>query len=107
MSYTVTKGDSLSDVVIALCKDFDRRKSEIALGRLSRRTIMEYKYLSFIMYDAASEIAGEEHGEVYIREIGNCIGYAKTEIDNISEVTYKKRKAEVKMNILRRLHMID
>ncbi len=107
MSYTVTKGDSLSDVVIALCRDFKRRQTEISLCRLSRRTIMEYKYLNFIMHDAACEIAGEALGETYINEIGNCIGYAKTEIDNISEVTYKKRKAEVKMNILRRLHLID
>ncbi len=107
MSYTVTRGDTLSDVVVALCRDFDRRKREINLCRMSRRTIMEYKYLNFIMYDAACEIAGERYGEVYIKEIGNGIGYAKTEIDDISEVTYKKRKADVKMNILRRLHMID
>lgn len=57
--------------------------------------------------EAAAEIVGAACAETFIKEIGKSIGYAKSEVDFMSEVTYKKYKGEVKYNIGRKLHICD
>lgn len=98
---------SLDDLVRALCRDFERRRDAIREGSVGKRTYMEYAYINGKMLDAACELAGEREAEIYIREIGEKIGYAYSEIPCASEVLYKKRKLEIKLNIARKLHLLD
>ena len=99
--------DSLDSVIVALCGDYFRMR-EAARGKdITYRTLMEYRYYCFKMYDAAAEIVGEGEADIYIEEIGRRRGYAKSELDGVSEATYKKRKKSVKNNIARKLHMLD
>lgn len=98
---------SLDCLVLALCKDYERRSSKIASGASQRRTLVEFRYLNFKIFDAAAEIAGEELAPLYIKEIGEGIGYAKSALDGISEGTYKKYKKLIKENIAKKLHLSD
>lgn len=95
--------DSLDALVVALCRDFERRERESA----SRRVEMEYKYLNTRMLEAACDIAGAEHGRRMIEEIGERIGYAKSEIAEPSEASYKRLKLATKIAIARRLYLMD
>lgn len=97
---------TLDMLVIAFCSDYAARKRLIEAGECTRRTVMEYKYLNGIILEAAEEVVGR-YAETYIDEIGKSVGYAYSEVDDISETTYKKIKREVKINIARRLHLID
>lgn len=99
--------DTLDALVIALCADYRRRRSAIERGEASRRTDMEYRYLNFKMLDAAMEIAGTRYGEIYINEIGGRIGYARSQVDHLSEVGYKLEKQQIKQSIARKLHLVD
>lgn len=99
--------DSLDRLVTALCADYLRRDNLILGKGVGRRTEMEFRYLNFNMLSAAEEVAGEKSAEHYIKEIGERVGYAKSCIDEISETTYKQVKLRVKLNIARRLHLID
>ena len=94
-------------LVVALCLDYPRRKNEIMKGRLSRRTDIEFRYINSKMYDAAAEIVGEELAELYIKEIGEKIGYAYSSVEDVSEVTYKINKRKVKEGIARRLYLAE
>jgi hypothetical protein len=94
-------------LVVALCLDYPRRKCEIMKGRLSRRTDIEFRYINSKMYDAAAEIVGEELAELYIKEIGEKIGYAYSSVEDVSEVTYKINKRKVKEGIARRLYLAE
>ena len=94
-------------LIVALCFDYQRRKSEILKGRLSRRTDIEFRYINSKMYDAAAEIVGEELAELYIKEIGEKIGYAYSGVEDVSEVTYKINKRKVKEGIARRLYLAE
>ena len=49
---------------------------------------------------------GEEDALGYIEEIGAKRGYAKSRF-TVSEKTYKVKKRAVKLNILRRLYLLD
>ena len=99
--------ESLDALVVALCADYGRMRSAAESGELSYRTTMEYRYYSFKMYDAAAEIVGELMAQTYISEIGARRGYAKSEVEGVSELTYKRRKKSVKINIARKLHLAD
>ncbi len=68
---------------------------------------MEYRYYNFKIFEAAAEIAGDTDAERFIFEIGRRTGYASTALDNMSEVTYKKKKRAVIENIAKRLHLAD
>ncbi len=103
---TVVRCDTLSELVSALCKDYTRRKEAIRQKRYSHRVSVEYKYINFKILEAAREIVGED-AELYIREIGNNVGYAKSDVNELSETAYKERKKEVKLNIAKRLHFTD
>ena len=100
-------GDTLDNLIVAICRDYPRRKDAVIENRCSARCAMEYRYLNSGILRAAIEVAGETDGETYIYEIGEKIGYAYSRIDNVSESTYKKIKKEVKLNIARKLHFLD
>ena len=94
-------------MVVALCADYVRRRCAIAERSVTHRTEMEYRYLNFKLFSAAAEVVGEGRAEVMISEIGNRIGYAYSELSDVSEVSYKLKKQEVKRNIAKKLHLID
>lgn len=94
-------------IVEALCADYKRQRELITSGKLEHRTAVELRYYSFKIFDAVAEIVGERDAETMIREVGENIGYAKSDLFYFSEALYKTRKLEVKYNIARRLHLID
>ncbi len=100
-------GRTVDGIVIALCKDYERRKDLINGKRCTVRTAMEYKYINYMLKSAADEIVGPREGEIYIKEIGEGCGYAKSGILYSSETAYKRSKKEIKVNIARKLHLID
>ena len=105
--YSRNIADTVDMTVTALCADFRRRSDALLAHSVTHRTRMEYKYLNFKLLSAADEIVGEGLGERMIEEIGYSIGYAYTELDHMSESTYKKMKRQVKENIAKKLHLID
>ena len=99
---------TLDALLCALCADFDRRRIAIGEGRLSRRVLFEYRYLNDRILGAALSVSG--HYDValtFVREIGARTGYAKTAIEGISEITYKRYKHEIRRRILEELSLID
>lgn len=99
--------NTLDEVVVALCLDYERRASAIKDGVFGRRTLMEYRYLNFRILEAALEIAGERDAELFIKEIGERTGYAKSELYRLCEVNYKRKKSDIKRAIAIKLHLID
>ena len=97
---------TLDVLIIAFCKDYFHRKSVIESGVGTRRTRMEYEYINDRIASAAREIVGDDF-EIYINEIGNALGYAKSNVPYISESGYKRYKRAVKINIAKKLHLID
>ena len=106
MGAKAVRRDTLEEVVVALCKDFSRRERLIANPATSHRTRVELKYINYKLSEAAREVVGEDF-PIYLREIGESIGYASSSVEEISESTYKLKKAEVKANIAKRLHLAD
>lgn len=102
-----TLSESVDSLVVALCKDYFRRKEALENKSVTKRTDTEFRYYNFKIFDASCEVIGERYAELYIKEIGKKIGYAKTEMPFFSEVTYKSYKAVIKENIARKLHLID
>lgn len=98
--------DTLDYLIIAFCRDFKTRAEAIKNKSSNRRTLMEYEYINRRLVAAAQEIVGDEYG-IYIEEIGEKIGYAYSKIEDISESAYKEKKKEVKLNIARKLHLLD
>ena len=106
--YMNVKGysETLDCLIVAICRDFCTRSRALSEKMYKRRTLMEYEYLNRRLIDATSEIVGTDY-EIYINEIGNRIGYAYSQIDGISETEYKTRKKQVKVNIAKKLHLMD
>ena len=100
-------GGTLDALIVALCRDFERRRLAIENGSFGKRTLMEYRYINFKMLDAAAEIVGVSQAESFILEIGERRGYAKCENHYMSEVTYKRCKAEIKRNIAVKLYLTE
>ena len=100
------KGDSLDDLISAMCLDYGRRKALIEGGETQRRVDTELRYYNFKIFDAAAEIVGEALAEIFIHEIGAHIGYAGSSIDSMCERTYKTYKQRVKENIAKRLYLV-
>ena len=48
---------------------------------------------------------GVHLAEIFIKEIGNSVGYAKSEAAYMSEGTYKAYKSLAKKNIVRKLYL--
>ena len=67
---------------------------------------MEYEYINRRIADATREIVGEEFLN-YIHEIGERIGYAYSKVEDISDTEYKVKKKRVKLNIARKMHLLD
>lgn len=98
---------SLDYLVAGLCLDFFRREAVIYEACATRRTLVEFRYLNFKIFEAAAEIVGEDMAKLYIKEIGSNVGYAKSEADTVSETTYKRYKKLIKENIAKKLHLSD
>ena len=98
--------ESLDFVVVALCAAYDRRRRAGLREGLSRRVLMEYEYLDILIREGADEIVGPSLGEIFIREIGSRIGYAKSSVDRYSESVYKQLKLCIKLNVARKLHLL-
>jgi len=97
---------TLDSLVIALCRDYPRQREAIEERTAEKRVDTEYRYYCFKIYDSAVEIVGERLAELFIKEIGNRTGYAKSELYYYSEKHYKETKLRVKENIAKRLHLI-
>ena len=97
----------IADIVIALCADFFRRRTAIEEKSVSHRTDTEYRYLNFKIHDACAGVVGEELCDSFIRFIGGRIGYAKCDLDIMSEVTYKRYKHRATVAIALSLHLVD
>ena len=100
-------GSTLDLLIIALCRDYERREEAILKRSCGPRVYMEYQYLNYRISEAARETAGIECGLTYINEVGKKIGYAGSKISCISESTYKREKLEVKLAIARKLALLD
>ena len=99
--------ESADALAAALCADYFRRARAIEKGEAPLRVRMEYEYLNRRIYTAARELCeGEDDALGYIEEIGARRGYAKSRF-TVSEKTYKVKKREVKLNILRRLFLLE
>lgn len=100
---------SLDMICVAYCADFKRRSRAIAEYTASRRTIYEYRYLNDRIFHAAMSVTGErEMAYRFIEEIGAKVGYANSALaDDMCELTYKRRKMEIKRRILTSLHLLD
>ena len=98
--------DTLDYLVVAFCKDYFFRKAQIESATCSRRIRMEYEYVNRRISEAAREVVGDDY-EIYIKEIGEGIGYANSELPDVSESRYKTFKREVKINIAKKLHLLD
>ena len=98
--------DGLENLIKALCADYPRRAEVIENRTASFSVIMEYRFLNYRMMNAAIEVAGPRDALAFIKDIGEDIGYATSELGLLSERAYKNRKREVKNNIARRLSLI-
>ena len=98
---------TVDTLVIALCLDYARRQNAILERSVSKRTDTEFRYYNFKIFDAAAEIVGDRFAERYIKEIGTRLGYAKSEVECVSEITYKNYKRLIKDNIAKKLHLCD
>ena len=105
--WKIEKENTLDALVRALCLDYSRRARAISDKTVSHRTDTEFRYYNFKIFDAAAEVVGELDAELYIKEIGDRCGYAKSEFFIISEGTYKARKRAVMNNIAKKLHLSD
>lgn len=97
---------TVDTLVIALCLDYERRAAAILSRMAAKRTDTEFRYLNFNIFEATAEIVGERYAEIYIKEIGERTGYAKSKITFVGEVQYKKNKRNIKDNVAKKLHLI-
>lgn len=96
---------SLDTLVSALCADYSRRSELIRSGSISRRVETELRYLNAKIVDATLELCEDYELEGFITEIGSSVGYARSTLSHMSEVTYKNRKREIKNNIAQKLYL--
>ncbi len=99
--------DSLDALVVSLCRDYERREAALRDGRCTGRTAIEYRYINHKICEGALEIVGERYGRTFIDEIGSKTGFASSATDSFSESSYKLTKLDIKVNIARKLHLID
>ncbi len=99
--------ESLDKIIVGLCLDLERREGAIVNSFCTGRTEVEYKYYNYKILEGAAEIVGPLDARAMIYEIGHRIGYVNSEIGCLSESIYKSRKLETKINIARKLHLLD
>ena len=97
---------TLEEIIKAYCADFERRARVITEKNAPYNVIMEYRFLNYRIFCAASEAGGYRNALGFIRDIGSGTGYAKSQLSAMSESVYKIRKREVKLNIARRLSLL-
>lgn len=93
----------LENLVVGLCADYGRRGQIIKRRSATYGVIMQCRFLNYKIYNAACQIAGDADAEVFIREIGERVGYSRSKLSKLSEIDYKKRKAAIKRNIAKEL----
>ena len=98
---------TLKELIRALCADYERRRACLEKESVSRRVRMEYAFINTKIADAAAEICGEALADVFIKEIGDGIGYAGSAVSWLAESTYKKYKSDVMRNVAAKLHLYD
>ena len=98
--------EGVEEIIRVLCADYTRRALVLECKNAPFNVIMEYRFLNYRILNAAIEIAGTRDARVFIKDIGEEIGYAATELWLLSEIEYKTRKAQIKFNIARRLSLI-
>ena len=98
--------ESVDKLICALCADFERREGVILSRSGALRVQVECRYLNHKIMEAAVEVVGEYLAPLYIKEIGDKTGYAKSAVECVSESTYKIAKREIKSTIARRLHLV-
>lgn len=103
----LVKQSPLDLLVTGLCADFARRERLINEGAVSRRTLTEIRYINIKILEAAQEVVEERYARLFIKEIGENIGFANTKIEIYSETFYKTLKKEIKANIAKKLHLTD
>jgi hypothetical protein len=103
----IKKTTSVDLVVTALCRDFPRRAVAIENQAASSRTLTEFRYLNFKILEAVSDVVEDNLVTIFIKEIGENIGYANTKIEGLSEVAYKTYKKLIKERIAKKLHLAD
>ena len=96
----------LEVLISALCADYMRRAEIISRRGAPYNVIMEYRFLNYRIMNAAIEIAGTRDAIYFIKDIGNNIGYASSDLWALSEAVYKERKTGVKNNIAKRLSLM-
>ena len=106
MSHKALMDKSLDGLIVALCADFERRRISLDEKSLPTKVLMEYKFLNLHILEGVIEIVGVKDARLFINEIGARRGYAKTEIDGMSESIYKQKKAKAKINIAIKLSLI-
>ncbi len=96
-----------SMLITAICADYQRRKEAIEQGLVGKRVRMEYSYINARVFEGAGEICGGALAEAFIADIGDRNGYCKSNIVCFSENTYKQYKRMIKLNIARKLKLLD
>ena len=95
----------VDDIITALCADYERRKCAIRENSVPKRVRMEYLYINTRILTAAAETIGQAYAEKLIYEIGKKVGYANSELDHLSELSYKAVKQRAKRKIARGLYL--
>lgn len=98
--------EGLERIIKSLCADYTRRALVIECRNAPFNVIMEYRFLNYRIMNAAIEIAGPRDARGFIKDIGDEIGYAATDLWLLSENEYKQRKSQVKHNIAKRLSLM-
>ena len=104
MKYNVNKR-SLKELIKAECLDYFRREEELKNADLPRRVRMEYAYLDSKIEDAVRSVVGDKLCLAFIFEIGEGIGYAKSDVYCYSERIYKEKKRECVIRIAEKLYL--
>ena len=107
MCHGILIPDTVKVVVRALCLDYPRRRDIIENHTAKSRVENELKYYNYKIYDSVAEIVDEKMVENLISDIGGRRGYTYSEINSISETTYKVRKQEAVYNIAKGLYLIN
>ncbi len=98
---------TLYELVRAMCRDYQRRSLLIQGEETTRRVKNELVYLNRRILDAVCEIVGTLSAEGFIREIGESIGYGRSEFSYFAESTYKEYKTACVKNIAKKLYLCD
>ena len=107
MCHGILIPDTAKAVVRALCLDYPRRRDIIENHTAKGRVENEMKYYNYKIFDAVAEVIDEKMVENLISDIGERRGYIYSEINSISETTYKIRKQEAVYNIAKGLYLIN